>query len=255
MEFQPSLPPQPFGQSDWTFTHLLWMVALLLAVLGGGLAVLGVIVALLNPDALVDGVPALSLEFVLGAVAVQGVAFLLPVAAVGWWVGIDWPNALYWRNTSAKWWGIAILLGIVCIPVTGLVATLAQQLMGYQEIYNPQLDFIIPEGFSWVGLIGMTLAVGLLVPLAEEVIFRGVLLSWLGNRASAGVALWVTSILFAAIHGEPSIIAGTFLLGLACGWVVQQSGSLWPAIAIHAMNNGVKVVVLYLALYFGVPLV
>ncbi|MDA0245894.1 MAG: type II CAAX endopeptidase family protein [Chloroflexi bacterium] len=240
--------PPPLAR--WRFAHLLWIGGLLAA----GLMALGAFIALNNPEVASGDVP-LTLEFTLGATALQGLAFLLPVALVGWWVGIDWRTAVGWRNTTTYWWGVTLLLGLLCIPVTGLIATYTQELLGYEEIYNPQLDFVVPEGFSWLALIGNTLTIGLLVPVAEELIFRGVLLTWLAAHVPGWAAVLFTSLLFAAMHGEPSIVAGTLFLGLACGWLVQKSGSLWPAIAVHALNNAVKVVIIYLALLLDIPLV
>ena len=239
----------------WRFTHLLWIGGLLFALLAAGLMAIGAIIALNDPQAAASGDVPLTLGFTLGATAVQALAFLLPVGLVGWWVGIDWRTAVGWRNPTAYWWGIALLLGLLCIPVTGLIATYTQELLAYEEIYNPQLDFVVPEGFSWLAFIGMTLTVGLLIPVAEELIFRGVLLTWLAAHVPGWAAVLVTSLIFAAMHVEPSIVAGTLFLGLVCGWLVQKSGSLWPAIAVHVLNNAVKVVILYLALLLDIPLV
>ena len=49
--------------------------------------------------------------------------------------------------------------------------------------------------------------------------------------------------LFAAMHIEPARIAATFVLGLAAGALVLRTGSVWPAITLHAVNNAVTILV------------
>ncbi|MBK6515309.1 MAG: CPBP family intramembrane metalloprotease [Polyangiaceae bacterium] len=88
-------------------------------------------------------------------------------------------------------------------------------------------------------LVGLTIA--LAPAFAEELFFRGVLQPSLTARLGplAGVAL--ASILFGAFHLDPPQAAGAAVLGLALGFVTWRTGSLWPAIAAHAANNGVAV--------------
>ncbi|MDO9108713.1 MAG: CPBP family intramembrane metalloprotease [Coriobacteriia bacterium] len=100
------------------------------------------------------------------------------------------------------------------------------------------------------GTIGLALTIGLVVivaPLAEEMLFRGVLLSAIGSRWSAGVALVGQATLFAAYHFSIWMLVPTFLLGLACGYLAQRRGSLWPAVALHALFNAVPVAIVFWA--------
>jgi membrane protease YdiL (CAAX protease family) len=72
--------------------------------------------------------------------------------------------------------------------------------------------------------------------ILEEAVFRGVMLQSL-RRFGDNFAVWVTSILFALIHGN--LLQGPYalLLGLVMGYFVVRSGSIWPAIIIHFINN------------------
>ncbi|MDP2232547.1 MAG: CPBP family glutamic-type intramembrane protease [Actinomycetota bacterium] len=100
------------------------------------------------------------------------------------------------------------------------------------------------------GTIGLALTIGLVVivaPLVEEMLFRGVLLSAIGSRWSAGVALVGQAALFAAYHFSIWMLVPTFLLGLACGYLAQHRGSLWPAVALHALFNAVPVAIVFWA--------
>jgi uncharacterized protein len=202
-----------------------------------------------DPEALAGGEPldlSLTLGFSLAAAGLQALAFGLGVGVVMWVRKI--PNtAVYLRPLSQTWWQYATVLGFICIPLTGYLAY-GFQLLFYDEVVNPQLDFVVPEGFSWQAIIGMTLLVGFAIPFVEELFFRGVLFGWWRQKWSFWPAALLSSALFALLHGELSLMVGTFALGLLAVWAVEKSGSLWAAIWIHVLNNGVKVLVIYIAL-------
>ncbi|MBM3797820.1 MAG: CPBP family intramembrane metalloprotease [Acidobacteria bacterium] len=88
------------------------------------------------------------------------------------------------------------------------------------------------EGSPWViALLGMGVA-----PLAEELLFRAVILRGLWMRYSARTAIPVSAALFGGVHG-PTKMAGRFGCGLWLGWLYARQRSLWPPVIAHALNN------------------
>ena len=85
--------------------------------------------------------------------------------------------------------------------------------------------------------VGMVLVASVLAPFAEEVAFRGYLLSALRTHLPAGAAIAASSVLFAAMHLDPVRFPAVLLLGLFLGWLAWRSGSVWPAVAAHGVNN------------------
>ena len=89
--------------------------------------------------------------------------------------------------------------------------------------------------------------IGLLTAIAEEFMFRGVMQTifekWTGNKHAA---IWITAILFSAFHMEFFGFLPRLLLGAMFGYFVAWSGSIWPAVFAHFLNNGTAVVVTYL---------
>jgi len=86
------------------------------------------------------------------------------------------------------------------------------------------------------------LVMAVLAPLAEELVFRGLLYGWLDGRWGATVAWAVSSLLFAAAHAEPAHVVLVLPLGLWFGFLRWRSGSLWPSLVAHIVNNGMAVV-------------
>ena len=88
------------------------------------------------------------------------------------------------------------------------------------------------------------LAVGLLAPLAEEVVFRGAvlraLLRWKEGRPWLAIA--ISALLFSAAHMNPAQLPHTFLVGLLLGWMYYRTDSIVPGVVLHWVNNTVAYV-------------
>ncbi len=93
------------------------------------------------------------------------------------------------------------------------------------------------------------LVVAILAPVAEELLFRGVLLPGLA-RTSLGFwgAATVSTLVWTALHiGNAYSVAGmllVFMLGMIFCWLFAKTGSLRVPIAAHMLNNTLACVVL-----------
>jgi membrane protease YdiL (CAAX protease family) len=74
-------------------------------------------------------------------------------------------------------------------------------------------------------------------PVTEELLFRGVILRGLLRRFHPWVAIGMSSALFAIVHLNPWQLITAFAVGMVSGWFFLKTGSLWPCIAAHALNN------------------
>ncbi len=98
-----------------------------------------------------------------------------------------------------------------------------------------------------VDLVLNVLLIGLLTAIVEEFMFRGVLQTiFLRWTKSTHAAIWITAILFSAFHMEFFGFLPRLMLGLLFGYFVAWSGSIWPAIWAHFINNGTAVIATYL---------
>lgn len=88
-----------------------------------------------------------------------------------------------------------------------------------------------------------TLAVSLMeyvlfAPVFEELAFRGLLFGMLRRRFQWWPAAMLSAALFALAHGYGLIgFLGVFWSGLIWAWAYERTGSLWPGIMAHAINN------------------
>jgi membrane protease YdiL (CAAX protease family) len=94
----------------------------------------------------------------------------------------------------------------------------------------------------------LVLAAGIVGPVVEELLFRGGIFRGLRRQHSAATTVLGISVFFALAHREPRNFLPDLLGGLAMGYVRSVSGSLWPAILLHAAFNTTSAV---LALWAG----
>jgi membrane protease YdiL (CAAX protease family) len=92
---------------------------------------------------------------------------------------------------------------------------------------------------DWILIL---LPTAVLVPIGEELLFRGLFLRGFLLRYGATPALALTSLLFAVVHLNPWSLVGYFIVGWVLGWIVLRSGSVWPAVILHGSYNALAVI-------------
>lgn len=96
-------------------------------------------------------------------------------------------------------------------------------------------------------LIINLIMIGFLPAIAEEFLFRGAIQTiftrWTKNPHWG---IWIAAILFSAMHMQFFGFLPRMMLGVAFGYFVWWSGSIWTSVWAHLINNGTAVVVTYL---------
>jgi membrane protease YdiL (CAAX protease family) len=206
-------------------------------------------------------------------VAFNALAILLVIDVFGLRLsGQNWVD-LGFRPLSLRWFFGALGLGLLGMVLSGAVAALVIRWQG-SEWVNPQNSFLSPteqstmltspttgipenepvaqadEGarLSIPGALAMLLLVGMVVPLVEEMLFRGVLYTYLTEHLAVWVAVILSALAFGAAHwqsGRPVVAAGV-VIGVLLALAFHYSHSLWAPVLIHAVNNLTKVSLTYL---------
>jgi membrane protease YdiL (CAAX protease family) len=105
-------------------------------------------------------------------------------------------------------------------------------------------SFLLLPSPLWVALVAI--AIGPATATAEEILFRGLLYRWFRERIGVPSAALLSAVLFAASHlyfvvpgGFPGEIMTLEIVvfGVIAAGLYQASGSLWPSILFHALNN------------------
>lgn len=222
--------------TGWTLLEAVAVCAAIVATLLAGHALAGSQVISVMPSearAVARGVVAVVLDLVLVGV----LAFLAGRRGSGVRVafGLD-------RKVGAAEALSAAGLVLALLVATRVGSTLwgaFAQAVGWEP---PSLGGLVSVfGAGWPGLVASVAAVVVVAPFVEELAFRGVVLTALASRTPWWLAIALTALVFAASHGVAWTLVPLFLLGLACGWLAWSRRSLWPAIALHALYNGVVI--------------
>jgi len=84
------------------------------------------------------------------------------------------------------------------------------------------------------------LAIGVLGPIAEEIAFRGLLMTFL-NRTRLGIygAIFISAALWSCVHFQyrPILLAIIFVDGIALGFARHITRSIYVPIAMHIIGN------------------
>ncbi len=114
-----------------------------------------------------------------------------------------------------------------------------QQELGFDNFFNS-----IEKIMGFIALV-------ILPPIVEEVVFRGFLFAGLRKKLRFIWATLIVSVLFASPHLLASSegllwVAGidTFLLSLVLCYLREKTGALWAPIAVHAIKNGLAYMIL-----------
>jgi membrane protease YdiL (CAAX protease family) len=133
-------------------------------------------------------------------------------------------------------------LGIALATFGGYVLFAA----AYASVVQPEQEDLTRElGFDEG--TAAAIAAGLLIvaaaPLSEEIFFRGFMFAGLRRRVSLWPAAAVPALVWGSLHytGPDSIgvVPQLVAFGLLLAWLYEYTGSLWPPILVHVINNGI----------------
>lgn len=89
-----------------------------------------------------------------------------------------------------------------------------------------------PWGFLLIAIL-----VCALPALFEELIFRGIVLQGLASRYRPTVAILLSALAFSLTHMSPAQTAHQFVIGVALGYIVLATKSIWSGVLLHFCNN------------------
>jgi len=147
-------------------------------------------------------------------------------------------------RAPGRWFFYALLL----LPFTYLVGILAQWYFGedfMRRSLQTSMGFVSQDGWMTAAT---ALVVIILMPFVEELFFRATMFGALRKYMRVLPAMLVATLLFVVIHAQYTLAGGMFalvasaqlaLLSFLLMWLYVRSGSLWPSIMLHMLNNGI----------------
>lgn len=147
-----------------------------------------------------------------------------------------------------RWALRGVAFGFLSPPVAVTVSMVLRPV--FQIETSTSLQQLFTADFNVAHAVTLLLYGGFLVPIAEELVFRGLLFRWLRQRLDFWPAAFISSAAFGVAHlrADQVVVAG--LLGLALCWLYEKSRSLAPAILMHQTYNSLLLMLTYVAVWF-----
>ena len=182
-----------------------------------------------------------------------GIPLLSSLLTVVLFLSLRWatvsPHYIQTRPWAVFFWAAVLALGTV-IPSEALNEALGAEMPKEME------DILMGIVSSPLGYF----TIAIIVPLAEELVFRGAILRvllpacptgspegrWQG-RLSCWLPIVFSALLFGLAHGNLAQLPHAFLLGLLLGWMYVRTGSIVPGYVVHLVNNTVAYLLLRLS--------
>ncbi len=155
--------------------------------------------------------------------------------------------------------GISLAMSVVVSIGTYWLLQLFQRESEYQEMVSDAIVTVLgllsdgsPQERAEHGLrlFLMALAVVVVAPITEEILFRGVLYSGLRTRVGNAPAIGISAAFFSLAHLHAEGIVPFALLGIILAWTYQKSGVLAVPILVHAIFNLVNLAFIVLLCLF-----
>jgi membrane protease YdiL (CAAX protease family) len=232
----------------WTLDNAVKRMAICLACLYAGLLLVAWAVQIAWPQ--VAGAPTpvqTPSQMLISLLSFQG-ATLIWVALFLREHQLGWADAFGFRGH----WLRAILVGAVVACVflrVGLhLQNASQELMKHLLHLNPEEQLPVQTlrgAVSWGDRLMLGIPTILLAPVAEELLFRGILYPWIKRAGFPRLALWGTSLFFAGMHLNLEVFVPLFALALGLVALYEWTGNLLAPISAHVLFNALNFFLLY----------
>jgi membrane protease YdiL (CAAX protease family) len=140
-----------------------------------------------------------------------------------------------WRRAA----GMGLAAGLMVLPFAWLMSFGTGEVMRWLSL-EPETQVVV-ETLQSLGGGGVYFLIGLIAvttaPMAEEVLFRGILYGFLRRRVGVGWGMWVSAGVFGLIHMNAMTFPSLVLLGVLLVWLYELTGSLVAPVVAHAVFN------------------
>lgn len=165
-----------------------------------------------------------------------GLFVLLPLLITAYY-RIDFVQTFRLRLPPLRGWLAAILLGASSWAVAHEFVALQTRLAPPSEAMREAFR-LIESQLAAAPLWQVILMMAVAPAIAEELFFRGFLLSGLGQGMHKWGAILLAGLVFGIFHFVMDRVPVTAMLGVCLAYVCWQTRSIWPGIVFHLLHNG-----------------
>lgn len=131
-----------------------------------------------------------------------------------------------------------IVVGFLAFFTINFTIQLLQAIYGFTlPGYGEQAAHLPIFGDDKFSMFVAAITLILFAPIVEETLFRGLIYTQLKKTLSKNWSIAVSAAIFAGFHLEFQVFIPLFILGSIIAYIYEETGSIWPAIWFHLINN------------------
>lgn len=140
------------------------------------------------------------------------------------------------KAAAWKYPAIVVLAAAMCLALNNFIVL--GNLASYSETYEETMEIFYQPPF-----VVQLICLGILVPVCEELVFRGLMFRRMRANVRFGFAAVCTSIIFSIVHMNLVQMLYGFAMGMVMAYVYEKYGSVLAPITAHIAANVLSVVV------------
>jgi membrane protease YdiL (CAAX protease family) len=170
---------------------------------------------------------------------------------------VSWAESFGLRNHWARSVLLGLLIAFLFLPLGWLLQQACGQVMTHLPHFKlhpeeqPAVQALRTAASLW-NRMALGAAAILLAPVAEEMLFRGILYPAIKQAGHPHLALWGTSLLFAAVHTNAVTFIPLAVLAVVLTALYERTNNLLAPITAHAMFNALNFGRLLIQEYWGI---
>lgn len=169
-------------------------------------------------------------------------AILIPIFYLMWKSDrIAYP--LKKTNMPIFTWSILTLIGAsACLALNYLLSMFMPKAI--LDTYDSASEVLWNENLMWLSFV----AVVILAPLCEELMFRGLIYTRMRVILKAPYTILISALLFGFYHGNALQFMYAFMLGIILAYMMETYRNIWAPIVVHASANLVSWFLTYIVM-------
>jgi membrane protease YdiL (CAAX protease family) len=168
---------------------------------------------------------------------------------------ISWDCAFGFSEDWVRALRLGIMLALIFLPIGFGLQLLSDLVMRLPhspvQPVEQQTVQTLRTASSWIQRLAAGIVTIVVAPLGEEVMFRGIIYPTIKQAGFPQIALWATSLAFAAIHLNAVTFVPLLVLSIFLILLYEKTNNLLAPIAAHSVFNAIQFVWLYIQPYLS----
>ncbi len=186
-------------------------------------------------------------------IVISAIAMELPalglIALLARYCKTTWKEAFFKSAELPTAVAYGVMGGAVFVPVGWLLDTLSDFVLTRLNWAHPDQDLVMElqqHGLNLPEKITLAIITIVFAPIVEELLFRGVFYPAIRQKGGRGLAIWLTSILFALVHCNLVTFIPLMVFAMMLAVLYESFDNLAASMVAHSIFNGANFVMLVL---------